>query len=63
MVVGWLVDFGFWLWLSVVVMPVEDCGGCRGGLWAMVVVVCYRRWWWWVVLYILLFGVFFFFLM
>ena len=32
---GWLVDFGFWLWLLVVV----DCGGCRGGLWAMVVVV------------------------
>ena len=28
MVVGWFVDFGFWLWLSVV----EDCGGCRGGL-------------------------------
>ena len=25
---GRLVDFGFWLWLSVV----EDCGGCRGGL-------------------------------
>ena len=34
---GWLVDFGFWLWLSAMV----DCGGCRGGLlWAVVVVCC-----------------------
>ena len=42
MVVGWLVNFGFWLWLSVVV----DCGGCRGGLWVVVVVVvCYGRSW------------------
>ena len=33
---GWLVDFGFWLWLLAVV----DCGGCRGGLlWAVVVLV------------------------
>ena len=40
---GWLVDFGFWLWLLVVV----DCGGCRGGLWAMVVVVCDGQWLWW----------------
>ena len=35
---GWLVDFGFWLWLSAVVV---DCSGCRGGLlWTVVVVGC-----------------------
>ena len=36
-----LVDFGFWLWLSLVV----DCGGCGGGLLWAVVVVCYGQWW------------------
>ena len=36
---GWFLDFGFWLWLSVVV--VVDCGGCKGGLlWAVVVMGC-----------------------
>ena len=36
MVVGWLVDFGFWLWLLVVV----NYGGGGGVLLVVVVVGC-----------------------